>query len=270
MIPNGGGIVQSGDFAVTQTTVASMAVQVGVGRIWLPGTNTANLAGQSYSPQGMYFALNDGPITAALAPSNSANPRIDVVYVAVKDSAFGAAADQIYIGVVTGAAASTPAVPALPTGVNATSLAQVAVAANASSVINANITATAPPILARPPVVSAVISPNPTYWTPFGNLAGVPVGSQTQWSGYIQLTRASTTLAISTTAYTDLGAALPVNARVGYGSVQYLRGIITGGAVYTACTVFLNCQTGDVQVRADNAVTMAVGSFIAFQTTYLQ
>jgi hypothetical protein len=138
LAPNGGGVVNQSDFPVTQTTTPSLGVLVGVGRAWLPGTNVTNLSGQTFSTQGMYFVLNDANVTVTLSTANATNPRIDLIYVGALDSAYSGASDLIKIDKVTGTAAATPAVPALPK--NAIALAQVAVAANATSVTNANIT----------------------------------------------------------------------------------------------------------------------------------
>lgn len=138
LIPNGGGIVQPGDLAVTQTGTPSLGVLVGVGRAWMPGTNTANLSGQTYSTQGQYFALNDAPFTVNLATADPTNPRIDLIYIGAVDTQYGGASNIIKIDKVTGTPNATPAVPTLPA--NSIALGQVAVAANAANVTNANIT----------------------------------------------------------------------------------------------------------------------------------
>lgn len=150
LVPNGGGVIQSGDLQVIQSTTASLTVQVTPGRVWLPGTNTANLSGQAYSPQGMYFAFNDANYPVTLPTADPTNPRIDVIYAYVQDSAFGAAADKIAFTYVKGTAAATPQIPALPTGINAVSLAQVSVAANATAITNGNITQTPLPVVGPP------------------------------------------------------------------------------------------------------------------------
>jgi hypothetical protein len=138
---NAGGLVQAGDLPVTQTATPSMGVLVGVGRAWMPGTDVANLSGQSYSTQGQYFGLNAAAVTVTISTANATNPRIDLVYIGGLDSAYSGSSDLIKIDRVTGTAASSPAVPALPK--NAIALAQVYVAANATSILNANITTVA-------------------------------------------------------------------------------------------------------------------------------
>ncbi|QGJ93470.1 hypothetical protein SEA_MUFASA8_21 [Arthrobacter phage Mufasa8] len=138
LLPNAGGIQQPGDFNVTQTGTPSMAVSVSVGRCWIPGTNVSNLSGQTYSKQGMYFGLNDAAVTKTIAASDPTNPRIDVVYLCVKDSFYSGATDSIDLYVVTGTPAATPVEPTVPA--NSIALATIAVAANATTIVNANIT----------------------------------------------------------------------------------------------------------------------------------
>lgn len=138
MIPAGGGVINSGDFAVSQTTTPSMGVRVAPGRIWVPGTNLANISGTTFSKQAMYFALNDASATLTVDPADATNPRIDVVYVAFRDSLYSGTVDDVYMDVLTGTPAVTPTVPTAPA--NSMVLAQVAVAANATSITTGNIT----------------------------------------------------------------------------------------------------------------------------------
>jgi hypothetical protein len=271
VVPDGGGLVQTGDLAVTQTATPSLGVLVGTGRAWLPGTNVANLSGETFSTQGQYFALNDAPYTVNLSTANATNPRIDLIYIGVQDTAYGGAADKIVIDKVTGTPAASPAVPALPK--NSIALAQVSVAANATSVTNANITSLASSGLFRPGQVASAVSPNATYWTAAGALTGIPLvgaaGYTMGWNGYVQLTRASTTLALVSSSYTDLGTGvIPAAARCSWAQSQYVRGILTGAGILQPCTVFVNYQNGDVMIRPDANVTMAVGSLVAFQVSY--
>src|SRR6059058_2117476 len=141
-VPPGGGLVTTGDFAVTQTGTASMNVLIGVGRAWVPGTNIGNVTGGNFSKQAMYFALNDAAATVSVTTSDATDPRIDVVYLAIQDSQYAGTNNTAVLGVATGVhtpgatyPANAPAIPA-----NAIALAWINVAANASSIINANIT----------------------------------------------------------------------------------------------------------------------------------
>lgn len=162
LVPNGGGVIQSGDLAVTQTGVASMAVVVGVGRAWIPGTNLPNLTGQGYSKQGMYYVMNDASVTVPIDTADTANPRIDLIYAQTPDTAYSMASDVPVISVVKGQPALSPSVPATPT--NGIALAQVAVAANATSIVAANITTSSTLAIAGS---KAINGGNPTNITAF-------------------------------------------------------------------------------------------------------
>lgn len=142
LVPPGGGIVTTGDLTVTQTGTPSMNVLVGVGRIWIPGTNVGNVTGGNFSSQAMYYGQNDAPQTVTIATSDPVNPRIDVVYAYVQDSQYSGSMNAGGLSVVSGvptSGATYPAnAPAIPA--NAKALAWTTVAANASSILNANIT----------------------------------------------------------------------------------------------------------------------------------
>lgn len=142
LVPAGGGLVTAGDLAVTPTGTASMNVQIGVGRAWIPGTNVGNVVGGNFSQQADYFVQNNGAVTVAIATSDPVNPRIDVVYVAIQDSQYAGTTDAVVPSVVAGvptAGATYPAnAPALPA--NSIALAWINVPANASSIIASNIT----------------------------------------------------------------------------------------------------------------------------------
>lgn len=142
LIPNGGGLVQAGDMAVTQLGTPAMGVQVGVGRAWIDGTNLAHLTGQGYGKQGMYFVLNDAAYTVTISTSDATNPRIDVIYAAVPDSQYAGSSNTPVIAVATGtpvAGASYPAnAPSVPN--NAIKLAWIMVGANVTTITNSNIT----------------------------------------------------------------------------------------------------------------------------------
>ena len=142
LVPPGGGVVTTGDLAVTQTGTPSMNVSIGVGRIWIPGTNVGNVTGGNFSSQAMYYGQNASAYTASVSTSDPINPRIDVVYASVQDSQYAGITNAGTLAVVAGAPTSgatyptnAPAIPA-----NAIALAWITVPANASSITNANIT----------------------------------------------------------------------------------------------------------------------------------
>jgi hypothetical protein len=75
----------------------------------------------------------------AVAAANATNPRIDLIVARVYDTAVGDTGPSRWaLEAVTGTAAPSPAAPAAPT--NSVALAQVSVAAAATSVVNAGIT----------------------------------------------------------------------------------------------------------------------------------
>jgi hypothetical protein len=168
-IPPGGGIVTPGDFTVTQTGTPSMAVIVGVGRIWIPGTEVANVTGGNFSSQSMYYAENESADTRTVATSDPTNPRIDVVYAYVKDQAYSGTLNvsdyAVATGVPTPGATYPTNAPTLPN--NALALAWINVPAGASSIINSNITQLAIPYSLRHVELTGSTSPTAnTLWGP--------------------------------------------------------------------------------------------------------
>lgn len=170
LVPPGGGIITAGDLAVAQTGTPSMNVSVGVGRCWIPGTNVGNVVGGNFSSQAMYYGQNASAYTAAVTTADSVNPRIDVVYAAVQDSQYAGTTNAGVIAVAAGAptsGASYPAnAPVLPA--NSIPLAWINVAANASSIINGNITNIAPAPLFIPSTTWTSYTPSWAGWINLG------------------------------------------------------------------------------------------------------
>lgn len=147
LVPPGGGLVTTGDLAVTQTGTPSMNVSIGVGRCWIPGTNVGNVVGGNFSSQAMYYGQNESAYTASVTTSDPINPRIDIVYAAVQDSQYAGTTNTGVLAVVAGVPTSGAAYPANAPAIpaNAIALAYIVVAANATSIVNANITRLANP-----------------------------------------------------------------------------------------------------------------------------
>jgi len=124
------GTIGSSSLAVTQSATPGMSVQVASGWAAIVGTTQANM--------GVYVAYNDAAATAAIATANATNPRIDLICFTVNDAYYTGSTNNVVLNVVTGTPASSPTVPTTPA--NSIALAQVAVAANATSIVNANIT----------------------------------------------------------------------------------------------------------------------------------
>jgi hypothetical protein len=92
----------------------------------------------SRSGQGPYTAYVNSAKTVTLAAADATNPRIDLIVAQVNDTVIGDGTTQAILTPVTGTASGSPSAPAVPTG--AVVLAQIAVAANASSIVSGNIT----------------------------------------------------------------------------------------------------------------------------------
>ena len=126
----GHGIVSATDLAVSQNGTPNMSVNVAGGLAFIRGTESAS--------QGVYGGYNDAAVNLAVSASDPTNPRIDLVVLKVRDSFYSGAAADLSLAVVTGTPAASPAAPAVPN--NALVLAQVAIAATSTTVLNAAIT----------------------------------------------------------------------------------------------------------------------------------
>lgn len=120
------------EFLVTQTASPSMGVLVESGVISIPGSLS--------STQGNYFASNDAQVTLSISAAHATLPRIDIVVVNVRDSFYSGANNDVQLQVVTGTPASSPVAPTAPD--NSLTIAQVAVGAAVTSIVNGNITDT--------------------------------------------------------------------------------------------------------------------------------
>ena len=122
------GIVRSADLAVTASSGMNLSVASG----W------AAIIGTYQTNMGTYMAYNDGAATATITTADATNPRIDLVCITVNDAAYSGSLNSVAINVVKGTAAGSPSVPSTPT--NSIALAQVAVAAGATTISSGNIT----------------------------------------------------------------------------------------------------------------------------------
>lgn len=124
------GVMEANDFAITQSASPGMSVQVAAGWAAVVGNFTSNM--------GAYVAYNDGAVTLSIGAANPSNPRIDLVVLTIQDAYYTGAANTVVLQVIAGTPAVTPVAPTLPT--MSIPLAQVAVAAGATQILNANIT----------------------------------------------------------------------------------------------------------------------------------
>ena len=124
------GIIGSTSLAVTQNSPAGMSVRVASGWAAIVGTTTTNM--------GVYTVFNDATTVATITAADFTNPRIDLVCVTVRDAFYSGANNDVIFNVVAGTPAGSPVAPATPA--NSIALATVAVAANASTIVTADIT----------------------------------------------------------------------------------------------------------------------------------
>lgn len=124
------GVVRTNDLLVSASSPAAMSVSIASGWSVILGTYQANM--------GAYVAYNDAAATATITAANPTNPRIDLVCVTVSDAAYTGALNTVSFNVVAGTPAVSPVAPATPT--NSIALAQVAVAAGATTITAGNIT----------------------------------------------------------------------------------------------------------------------------------
>jgi hypothetical protein len=124
------GVADYAGMVVAQASTPNMSVQVADGHAIINGTEVSN--------QGFYIAYNDAATIVSLASADVTNPRIDLICCVVQDAFYSGANNQVIFQAVTGTPSATPVVPTAPA--NSITLARVAVAANATSIVNANIT----------------------------------------------------------------------------------------------------------------------------------
>jgi len=126
------GVTYKGDLLVAQRALGTnLSVDVAAGQCAFRGNVIAY--------QGTYLPRNTAVINAPIATADPTNPRIDLIVVQVLDKQADAGTQYaVNVIVVQGTAAQTPQVQATPA--DSYALAQVAVAAGAASISNANIT----------------------------------------------------------------------------------------------------------------------------------
>jgi hypothetical protein len=156
------GVVNGGDLAVVQHAgTPAMSVDVAAGFVMLKGI-------LSSVTQGTYPYLKDALETKTIAAADPTNPRRDLVCAVVTDSVYAVdgTPNTQNIRVLTGTPAGSPVDPAIPGTWSAYQLlARVAVAANATSILNANITDLRTFCMPRPRAISTTLVGPPTTGT---------------------------------------------------------------------------------------------------------
>ena len=123
------GVIGSGSMAVTAQASPNMTVNIADGWAAVVAT-TADL--------GVYTFYNDATVIQTISAANATNPRIDLIVATVNDAQYSGSVNNVVFTTVAGTPAASPTVPATPN--NSIVLAQIAVAANATTITNSNIT----------------------------------------------------------------------------------------------------------------------------------
>lgn len=146
------GVISAPDLKVTQrSSGANMSVDVSAGKAVVQGT--------SNSIQGKYLCLSDAVTNVPIATApGTGNSRIDIIVAQVRDDDqdSGGNSDWI-ITAITGTPGSSPSVPAQPA--SSRLLAQIAVGANVTTIVNANISdkrLILPTLMSGAPLASSV------------------------------------------------------------------------------------------------------------------
>jgi hypothetical protein len=124
------GLLSTTDMQITQNGTPNMSINVSSGWAAIVGTTQTNM--------GTYIAYNDATQNLVVTTANPTNPRIDLVVVTVSDSYYTGSTNTVAFSVIAGTPAVSPTVPTTPA--NSIALGQIAVAANVTSIVTANIT----------------------------------------------------------------------------------------------------------------------------------
>lgn len=230
------GVVKTDDLKVQAKSTPNMSVDVLLGQAFVAGTEGAH---QSY-----YACYNDATVNLVISSSSPTLPRIDIVVAKVQDAAYSGATNAWSLAVVTGTPAASPAAPSAPA--NALILAQVAVAANATTITNANITDTR----TRTSAVGGVVV------TTSGARPGSPYTGQKvfetdtlRFSVYDGSTWQTATQLGAWTAYTPTWTASSTNPSLG-------NGTLTGAYIQIGKTVHYR-----IRLRAGSTTTFGSGVY---------
>lgn len=256
-----GGILALNELPVSQQGTPNMSVILGPGRAQIAGTSVSPPAGQAWSTQAQYTAYNDANLTLTIATSNPTNPRIDAVYIQIQDSFYSGATNTAVAGVVTGTPAVSPVAPAIPA--NSILVAYVAVAANATTIVTANITyqASIAPLLAQQFFQGETQS---------AASQAIPSTSATN----VADANAAVTFTLTQTSRVRIHTRTLLNSNVANSLFQLRSGVVvgssatlSGASISTGLTQgFVTITGGPGQVTAvfESTIVLAAGTYTAF------
>lgn len=256
LIAGGSGVVNAGDLAVTPNGTPNMSVNVAAGSVWIPGTQ-GSTAGEGNNPngqttyggaatftsQGSYYAYNDATVNLAIAAANATNPRIDLVVANAQDAAYSGGSNQIQLQVITGTAAASPTPPAIP--VNCVVLAQIAIAASATTITSPNITDERP--FSQPPATASTF---------------VLGGLRLQW-GSVTISGSSSATHSQAITFPVQFSATPSLIQVtgnGNGTYPTYLNFEANGASNTGFTITSNWADGSTHAGGGSAWWFAIGA----------
>ena len=249
-----GGVLPANNssFVVSQHSTPNMSVDVTAGQCVIPGTVTAT--------QGAYVGTSDATQTLAIAAANATNPRIDIVCITVEDSQYAGANNDAVLQVITGTPAASPSAPAAPA--NSIILAQIAVAANATSITNANITDQRTFTVARGGIVPCLSTARPaspyTGMTIFETDTGrVLVYAGSSWQRVVDPSPTWTSITLFSNSWTAATGALTPKFYVDPDGVAHLFGRVNAGTTANGTVMF---TLPSAARPANNTGRMVVGS----------
>jgi hypothetical protein len=241
-IVSGSGIIGTSSLAVTAQGSPNMTVNIAAG--WLGVvSSTANA--------GVYLGYNDATVVQTISTADTTNPRIDIIVATVADTYYGGGSNTIAFQTIAGTAAVTPSAPSTPS--NSLLIAQIAVAANTTTITAGNITDKR--VVASSSLVSGLALP----------LAG---GTLT---GNLKTTVGTTAIApITLQAGTNLTT--PAGGAIEYdGTAAYLtpNSAATGGrALVPASFVYRNTSGNSLASSTSLQSLLGVGIALTSNTSY--
>jgi hypothetical protein len=159
-----GGMLASAGSSGSTGLAARVGVRYGIGNplavLASAGMNITVNSGYVYTQgsaaidAGIYATVLDGTATLTVAAADPTNPRIDTVIVQLVDT--GTSSSTYVVTLQTGTPAASPVAPTLPA--NSVLLAQIAVAAGATSIVSGNITDKRPFIAAAGGIIPCASS----------------------------------------------------------------------------------------------------------------
>ena len=243
--------------------------------------SNAKATSTQLTTQGIYYCYNDnsaGQVSLVVAASNGSNPRIDVVIAQVEDAAYSGANNDWKLAVVTGTAAASPAVPALPA--NALVLAYLwiptsSVNVTAGNILDLRIACNRNPFRWRADTCTTAPNGGPNQIMVYTNVVEDIVGNYSAVTGKyttpvsgIYLCSASRIYTATTVTAANVQFGFRVGGAQVSGSQFFLFGSSLTGLYGPSGTAFLNAAQGsDIEFCNENGTgtSLAGATFNYFQ-----